>query len=62
MFIKGFAAWPEWLKGECPYCFGKLGKIESLRRKARKICKCKKCGRIVDERYIVSFYVKRRDS
>ena len=33
-------------------CYKKLGKIEVLKRKSKKVCKCKKCNRIIDERYV----------
>lgn len=38
---------------KCPFCFGELGKVELLRRKLNKICRCKNCGKIIDERNLV---------
>lgn len=41
------------LQKKCPYCYGSLGGIEILRRKVRKICRCKNCGTIINERNII---------
>lgn len=53
MNTNGVTAQPEWLRGKCPFCQEELGKIEIIKRKVRKICKCRNCGRIIDEKYIV---------
>lgn len=53
MKLKGVAAQQEWQSGKCPFCYQTLGKVEILRRKVKRICKCKSCGRIIDERFIV---------
>lgn len=37
----------------CPYCFKPLGMIEATKRKIFKICTCKRCKRIIDERHII---------
>lgn len=43
----------KFLQKKCPFCYEDLGRIELLRRKVNKICRCKKCGKIIDERYII---------
>jgi len=52
MKLYGMKEEPEWLKGKCPYCHQSLGGIEKLKRKMKKIYKCKKCNSVIDERYI----------
>lgn len=37
----------------CPHCHKKLTNREVLQRKTKKICRCKMCGKVIDERYIV---------
>jgi len=44
---------PEWEIRRCPYCFEKLGYFEYKKRKCRKICICKKCKKIIDERNMI---------
>ena len=29
------------LQKKCPYCYGSLGGVEILKRKIRRICRCK---------------------
>jgi transcription initiation factor TFIIIB Brf1 subunit/transcription initiation factor TFIIB len=36
----------------CPFCHNKLGAVEYAKHKTLKICKCKKCGCVIDERII----------
>lgn len=38
------------MEKHCPFCFEKLGNVEYFKLKTRKICKCSKCGKIVDKR------------
>ena len=52
MDIKGVRAMPDYMKRKCPFCHRELGMAEVLKRKATKMCKCKCCGKIIDERYI----------
>ena len=42
-----------WTKGICPFCYKDLGKIELIKRKTKKKCTCKNCGKLIDERNIV---------
>lgn len=32
---------------KCPFCGNSLGKIAVMRRKAYKVCKCKKCRKLI---------------
>ncbi|MCI8785904.1 MAG: hypothetical protein HFI84_04495 [Eubacterium sp.] len=43
-------AMPKYLKRKCPFCFGELGRIEGMRRRIRKVCRCKNCGQVIDEK------------
>lgn len=43
---------PVWAD-RCPYCREKLSKAEALKRKVRKVYRCKNCGKTIDERYII---------
>lgn len=52
MRLKDIVSQPEWMRERCPHCYKKLKRIEILRRKLLKRCKCRYCGRI-DERYVV---------
>ncbi len=49
MGLKGIIRRPEWVQELCPFCGKRLGRIEIVWRKVRKICKCKNCGKIIDE-------------
>lgn len=44
---------PPWRQGRCPFCYAKLGNVEMLKRKIRKVYKCKECGIVIDERFII---------
>lgn len=35
---------------KCPFCRSSLGKIAVMKRKAHKLCKCKKCGMTIKDR------------
>lgn len=39
--------------GICPYCGEKLGVIQRLKQKSRKPYKCSRCGKIINEKFIV---------
>lgn len=41
------------MAGICPYCRKALSKGEALKRKIKKVCRCKNCGKTIDERYII---------
>lgn len=41
------------MAGICPYCRKALSKGEALKRKIKKVCRCKSCGKTIDERYII---------
>lgn len=43
----------EWKIRICPFCCQKLGIKELIKRKVLKICICKHCRKMIDERYIV---------
>jgi ribosomal protein L37AE/L43A len=53
MDSRGIIAQKKYLQIKCPFCHENLDKMEILKRKVNKVCKCKKCGEIIDERYIV---------
>ena len=53
MDCKSMIAQPKWQKKRCPYCFEKLGLPARLSRNMKRICKCKKCKKTIDERFIV---------
>lgn len=44
---------PPELRNRCPYCYEPISSAERIRRKVIRVCKCKKCGKIVDERFVV---------
>lgn len=48
--MQGFKERSERELKTCPRCLQKLSWIEFMRRKKLKICRCGKCGRIIDER------------
>lgn len=37
---------------KCPFCGSSLGKIAVMKRKARKVCKCRKCGMTIVDRIV----------
>lgn len=43
----------KWIKNRCPFCQEKLGVKELLMRKGKKVFVCKKCGKKIDERFII---------
>lgn len=54
MGVKGFREPFPWEKGsqkkfpkKCPFCGKVLGKAEFIKRKVKKYCKCKNCGKMV---------------
>ena len=49
----GFVAPSEVTKKHCPFCLEKLGNAEYFKLKSRKICKCPKCGKMIDRRNVV---------
>lgn len=53
MDTKGVVAQPGWQKGRCPYCNFELGFLENLKRNIKRTCKCKKCGKRIDERFLI---------
>lgn len=53
MNAEGIMSNPKWLQRKCPFCYEKLGKMEVLKRKTKKVCKCKKCNKIIDERFVI---------
>lgn len=48
----GFIARRGWEFEYCPFCCEKLELKEFFQRKIKKVCKCKKCGRKIDERVL----------
>jgi ribosomal protein L37AE/L43A len=36
----------------CPFCHKQLNVVEYAKRKTLKICKCGKCGNVIDEKII----------
>ena len=38
---------------KCPFCNEYLGKIEIMKRKVTKICRCKNCGKLILDVHIV---------
>lgn len=51
---KGSFVAPLWVTEKyCPFCYEKLGNAEYFKLKTRKRCKCPKCGKTVDRRYVV---------
>lgn len=50
--MPGFVAPPEWYWKVCPYCKKPLGRIEIMKRKMKKVCTCRNCKKILDERNI----------
>lgn len=52
MIMQGFKERTEWELKTCPRCLQKLSLIEIMKRKKLKICRCNKCGRIIDERLL----------
>lgn len=43
----------EWVIKICPFCCKKLGTTEYIKRKVLKICTCRHCKNVIDERNIV---------
>ena len=43
----------KWIKNRGPFCQEKLGVKELLIRKGKKVFVCKKCGKKIDERFII---------
>lgn len=39
-------------KKRCPFCYEKLEILEAVKRKIGRKCKCKKCNKIIDERFV----------
>jgi ribosomal protein L37AE/L43A len=37
----------------CPFCHNRLSAVEYAKRRALKICKCRKCGLVIDERILM---------
>lgn len=52
MSIKGVTSMPKWMQKKCPFCHKELNVLEFIKRKTIRMCICKKCGKIIDERYI----------
>ena len=50
---RGVRMRPKWQNRMCPYCCKNLGRMEMWKRKLRKTCRCRECGRVIDERNIV---------
>lgn len=38
---------------QCPFCFKKLGIVSQIELRTKKICKCSKCRKVIDRRYII---------
>lgn len=36
----------------CPFCYSKLSKIEQIKRGLNKVCRCGRCGKVIDERIL----------
>lgn len=53
MVGRGIRTQPGWQKRMCPYCSKNMGRMELWKRKIRKTCRCRKCGKLIDERNIV---------
>ena len=43
----------KWEQNKCPFCYEALELMEILKRKAGRKCKCKKCNKIIDERFVI---------
>lgn len=39
--------------GICPYCGEKLGIVERLKQKSRRVYRCNRCGKVIDERFMI---------
>lgn len=37
----------------CPYCYAKLGIREMIEKKIKRVYRCPKCNRVVDDRYVI---------
>lgn len=53
MNSKGVVRKSEWEQNKCPFCYEKLEILEVVKRKAGRKCKCKKCNKIIDERFVI---------
>ena len=49
----GIVAPPNCMQKKCPFCMENLDTLEYLKRKSTKMCRCKKCGRIINDKIIV---------
>ena len=52
MNAKGVVRKSEWERNKCPFCYEKLEISESVKLKVGRKCKCKKCNKIIDERFV----------
>jgi len=52
MKTKGLIRQPERAFRRCPFCHGDLGKIEYIKRKTLKKCRCPHCGKHISEKNI----------
>ncbi|MDE7267128.1 MAG: hypothetical protein K2N89_06670 [Lachnospiraceae bacterium] len=43
----------EWEIQICPFCYQKLGMMEIMKQKVLKICICRQCKKVINERYII---------
>jgi ribosomal protein L37AE/L43A len=48
----GFRRPPEEYYRNCPFCQSRLSLPEYMRRKTIKICKCDKCGKLINDKII----------
>lgn len=51
--IKGVVKPSDIMLGICPHCGRKLSKLKLFQRKRKKTCKCRNCGKKIDERYVI---------
>ena len=52
MNLKNVVRQPNYMNGRCPFCYEKLEIVEAVKRKIGRKCKCKKCNKIIDERFV----------
>jgi ribosomal protein L37AE/L43A len=52
MNLKGIICPQEEYYRKCPFCQSRLSRVEYIRRKTVKICKCNKCGRLINDKMI----------
>ena len=53
MDLNGIVTQPEWRKRECPFCHKESGWLERLKQRTKKEYICKKCGRKINEKFII---------